>query len=234
MKLNYLKLTCVLALLGVAATASAQTSLLVGWTGYNSSSTTFPYAPSTLTAPVSSAVMNSSGLFALNDSPENRGLWGAGNNSTTLDTTTAPYLSWTINLTDGATITDAILFVNLARVSCTLSLRSSLDNYATSLVDLSSANSLLENYMIPVGTLNESVTYRLFVYDVATGYPTTSVAVGDAGCNAGLTTLGGTYNSEMDGDSTGLLGDVSAVPEPSTVALSVVCGLGLVFFRRRK
>jgi hypothetical protein len=231
MNLNYLKLTCVLALLGVAASASAQTSLLVGWTGYNSISTTFPYAPSTMTAPVSSAVMNSSGLFALDDS---RGLWGADNNSTTLDTTTAPYLSWTINLTGGATITDAILFVNLARASCTLSLRSSLDNYSTSLVDLSSAISWFQNYMIPVGTLNESVTYRLYVYDVPTSYPTTSVALGDEGCDPGNTTLGGTYNSEMYGNSAGLLGDVSAVPEPSTVALSVVCGLGLVFFRRRK
>jgi hypothetical protein len=230
MKVNYLKLICGLTLLGAAATTSAQTTLVAGWADYNSISQTFPYAATATGASVDSAIMNASNLYGIND---DRGLWGCINYATTLDTTTAPYLSWTINLGAGETVYDGTFFLNLAKNSCLVSLRSSLDNYATSIADLSGSYYNLQNFMVPVGTVTGSVTYRLYVYDVAAGTPSTSTMIGDEGCSSFLTTIGGTYDSAMNGDAAGLLG-TEVVPEPASVALAAVGGLGWLFLRRRR
>jgi hypothetical protein len=233
MKIKLLKFTCGLALLGVVTTASAQTSLVAGWNMYNSSAQTFPYAASTIDASVSSAAMNYAGLFGFDDI---RGRWASVNYNTTLDTATAPYLEWTINLNPGETVSDATFFINLAKVdsSTTLSLRSSLDDYGTSLEDLSSVDGSYQNYMFSVGTLSDSVTFRLYVYDVSDSQGTTSDDLYNVDCESYYPTIGGTYNADMRGDPAGLLGDITTVPEPSTLALAGLSGLGLLLYRRRK
>ena len=233
MKTNLLKLACGVALLGAVTSASAQTSLVAGWNMYNSSSQTFPYAASTIDASVSSAAMNYAGLFGFDDG---RGRWASTNHNATLDTATAPYLSWTVNLAPGTTVSDATFFINLAKVdsSTTLSLRSSLDNYGTSLGDLSSVDGSYQNYLFSLGTLSDSVTFRLYVYAVSAGKQTTSDDLYNVDCENYYTTYGGTYNADMHGDTAGLMGDITPVPEPTTLALAGLTGPGLLLFRRRK
>jgi hypothetical protein len=233
MKTNLLKLACGVALLGAVTSASAQTSLVAGWNMYNSSSQTFPYAASTIDASVSSAAMNYAGLFGFDDG---RGRWASTNHNATLDTATAPYLSWTVNLDPGETVSDAMFFIDLAKVdsSTTLSLRSSLDDYGTSLGDLSSVDGSYQNYMFSLGTLSDNVTFRLYVYAVSAGKQTTSDDLYNVDCFNASTTYGGTYNADMADYTAGLMGDITPVPEPTTLALAGLTGLGLLLFRRRK
>jgi hypothetical protein len=233
MKTKLLKLTLGIALFGTVTSASAQTSLVAGWNEYNSSSQTFPYAASTIDASASSAAMNYAGLFGFDDI---RGRWASTNYNTTLDTATAPYLSWTVNLASGTTVSDATFFIDLAKVdsSTTLSLRSSLDDYGTSLGDLSSVNSSYQNYMFSLGTLSDSATFRLYVYDVSAGKQTTSDDLYSVACFNASTTYGGTYNADMADYTAGLMGNITTVPEPSTLALAGLSGLGMLLFRRLK
>jgi hypothetical protein len=235
MKTKLLKLTLGLALFGAVTSASAQTSLVAGWAECNSSSQTFPYAASTINASVSSAVMNYAGLFGFNDS---RGIWGSTNYSTTLNTATAPYLSWTINLDPGTTVSNAKFFIDLAKLdsSTKLELRSSLDNYGASLGDLSSVNGSWQDYMFSLGeSLSGSVTFRLYLYDVSSYMQPTSEDIGSVDCfNGSAATFGDTYNANMADSAAGLLGNITTVPEPTTLALAGLSGLGLLLFRRRK
>jgi len=216
MKTNLTKLICGLILLGTAAAAPAQTNHLVGWDTYNASSQTFPYAALlAVDPPVSSAFMSYVGLTPVNSSPY--GTWGVSNHSSTLDIATAPYLQWTINLTADDTYSDLLFGVTMGETFSKQSphfnteLRSSLDNYSASLGDQFG----FANDSVSLGPpLTGSVTFRLYAYNVggsATGYLLD---------NSGRA---------------GLWGVVAPVPEPSTLALSVMGGLGgLLLFRRRK
>src|SRR5690606_32402553 len=75
--------------------AKAQTRA-VYFTGYNSSTASFPRpAAGFNSAVVSAGVINYSGLLTVNDS---RTVWNNPNTSATLDIGTAPYLSYTITM----------------------------------------------------------------------------------------------------------------------------------------
>jgi hypothetical protein len=235
MKKLILNLTLGVAVFGAASPTLAQTSLVAGWSMYNPSSQAFPYAASTIAPSVASASMNYAGLLTHND---NRGVWGSANGDTTLDTATAPYLSWTLTLDAGTTVSDPTFFINLAKVDGSgtqLDLRSSLDDYAVSLGSPSSVDGTYRNYMFPVGeSLCDSVTFRLYVYDVSPGMQTDSDNIYNVWCQSYYTTSGDTYNANMQGQTAGVLGNVTAVPEPSALALAGSGLLGLLLFRRRK
>lgn len=234
MKNNLLKLAGGVALLGAVATASAQTSLLVGWNMYNSSSQAFPYAASTTDPSVFSAAMDYSSLFTLDD---NRGFWGSDNHATTLDSAAAPYLSWTINLADGEAVINPTFFldVGLGDSTTQVEMRSSLDGYSASLGDMSSVDGSWHNYMFSLGqTLSGSVNFRMYVYDVSADQPSTSVDLGNVNCGSGSSTYGGSYNPDMQNYTAGLLGTVSPTPEPSTMVLAGLGGFGLLLLCRRK
>jgi PEP-CTERM motif len=217
LKTNLTKLICGLALLGTAAAAPAQTNQLVVWSGsYNASSQTFPYAAPVIDpSSVSSAFMNYVGLTPVNSSLYSE--WVVSNHSSTLDIATAPYLQWTINLTAADTFSDLWFDVYVgAPMSAprfNTELRSSLDNYSASLGDYQGA---FTNYVVSLEpTLTGSVTFRLYAYNV----------------------LGGSKNQPayLQDQRVVLNGVVAPVPEPSTLALSVMGGLGgLLLFRRRK
>jgi hypothetical protein len=233
MKNQILGLTLGLALLGAVITASAQSSLLAGWNMYTPSTQTFPYAASSTDASVSSASLDYAGLFGINDS---RGVWASTNYATTLDTATAPYLAWTITLDAGPTVADPTFFASLAKLdsSTKLELRCSLDDYASSLGDLSSVDGSYQNYLFPLaGPLSGSVTFRLYFYNVNPIYLPTYYNVFNAECASYYTTIGGTFDDNMNGKSAGLLGDIVPAPEPVTLALAGLSGLGLLLFRRK-
>ena len=216
MKTNLTKLICGLILLGAAATAPAQTNGLLYWSTYNASSQTFPYAAQVFDpSSVSSAFMNYVGLTPVNSYNE----WGVNNHSSMLDIATAPYLQWTINLTADDTFSYLIFGVTMGQFKSksgffNTELRSSLDNYSASLGDqvgVGVANTYEVSLEPP---LTGSVTFRLYAYNVPVSEP------------AGYL---------FDGGITFLDGVVAPVPEPSTLALSVMGGLGgLLLFRRRK
>jgi hypothetical protein len=216
LKTNLTKLICGLALLGAAAAAPAQTNLLLTWQPYNASSQTFPYAGTVVDpSSVSSAFMNYVGLTPVNSSPN--GKWGVSNHSSTLDIATAPYLQWTINLTAADTFSDLRFGFWMGTIKSKQSsgifnteLRSSLDNYSASLGDQVGAGVYGVSLEPP---LTGSVTVRLYAYNV----PVSDTA---------------DYIVDM---GAWLYGVVAPVPEPSTLALSVMGGLGgLLLFRRRK
>ena len=146
--------------------------------------------------------MNYAGLLTHND---NRGVWGSANGDTTLDTATAPYLSWTLTLDAGTTVSNPTFFINLAKVDGSgtqLDLRSSLDDYAVSLGSPSSVDGTYRNYMFPVGeSLSDSVTFRLYVYDVSPGMQTDSDNIYNVWCQSYYTTSGDTYNANMQGQN---------------------------------
>jgi hypothetical protein len=238
MRNNFAKLVCGLVLLGAVgpAVAAPLATLVAGWNQYTPSSQSFPYASSVLDASAASATMDYSGLFGLND---NRGVWSATNSDSTLDIATAPYLAWTLNLASGANVSNLRFFANLAKIDSNtkVELRSSLDNYATSLGDLSSVNGSYQNYLFSVpGVVSDSVTVRLFAYNVSAGFQPNWYDLFNVACYTGNTTFGGVYDANMDGRSAGFLATVAApVPEPSTLALSVLGVMGGWFkLRRRK
>jgi len=137
MKPKLITLICNLALLGTTATAPAQsTTLLADWSSYTPTDTTFPFA-ARLDAPlVSSASMDYHGLFG----GYYDGAWASTNYATTLNTTTAPYLEWTINFNAGANISNVTFFFGLGElpgITTKVNLRYSIDNYASSLGDFS-------------------------------------------------------------------------------------------------
>jgi hypothetical protein len=232
MKNQILGFTLGLTLFGAVITASAQSSLLAGWGGYNSIYTTFPFAAASADPSVSSAAMSYNGLFTINDG---RGVWAANNQATTLDVATAPYLAWTIAFNNGVEVTDASFFLNLAKLDDTteVQLRYSVDNFSSSLGDISSLNGDYQNYVFPLGdTLSGTVTFRLYMYDVSSIYADNVDYnnLYNIQCYSGFATYGGDYNDNMDGYSAGLV--AAPVPEPSTLALSAMGGL--LLFRRRK
>ncbi len=99
---------------------------------YNSSTASFPVsAAGVQSGVVTSATVNYSGLTTGNDS---RCVCSNPNASTTLNTGTAPYLSYTFNFASANITLDRFVMCGLAEfASTTLQLRWSVDNYASSL-----------------------------------------------------------------------------------------------------
>jgi hypothetical protein len=213
---------------------AAQTNL-VGWGSYNSATTTFPLAATSHAAAISSATLSYYQTFKLNDG---RGVWGAANQSTTLDVTTAPYIDWTINFNTGLGVTNAIFFLDLAKLDTPtkLQLSYSIDNYATSLGSLSSVNTSYQNFMFSLGStpLSGTVDFRLYFYDVSSRYATNSTYnnVYNVGCFSSYSTIGGTYSTYMNNFTAGLLGNITSIPEPAGCVLAGF-GLALCYFYRR-
>jgi hypothetical protein len=210
--------------------------LIADWNSYNSATTTFPLAASSLNSSMAGANLAYNNLFTINDS---RGVWSSSNQSATLDVLTAPYLQWTFNIKPGQEIDGATFFLNLAKLdsSTKLQLSYSLDDYASSLGDLSSVSSSYQNYMFSVGNLSGTVSFRLYAYDVSALYASNLnyANIYNAMDSSSYPTYGGTYNSLMNGASAGLLGTpvIAPVPEPSTFGLAGLGMATLAVLRRR-
>jgi hypothetical protein len=140
--------------------------------GYNSSTATFPIAAAGITSTVAtSATINFSGLTTYNDS---RCVWTNPNAATTLNTATAPYLSYTINFKSGHITFDRFVMTGLAEFStATLQLRWSVDNYASSLGQFTingSSYTLSSVNLSSQGSIavNGALVFRVYFYNTAT------------------------------------------------------------------
>lgn len=166
------KNTAIIALLFFFHEAGAQTRAIY-FTGYNSSTTSFPKAAAGFNSSVvSSGSINYSGLTTVND---NRTVWSNTNTSSTLDASTAPYLSYTINLNGTLSLSlDRFVMCGLAvfNSAVKLQLRWSVDNYATSLGEFSingSSYTLSSINLSSKGTVTaNSITFRVYFYNAST------------------------------------------------------------------
>lgn len=154
---------------------------------------------------------------------DSRTAWGSANTSSTLNVATAPYLSWTLGLSSPTRMSEFKLG-GFARADSTIvQLRSSADNFASSLGELNNASSNYTQYSIdlaPVGIVN-SVELRLYAYNTSAlyannGTPYDSIWLGSTG---------GAASVQITGE---------AVPEPSAGSLLVLGAGVLAVIRRRK
>ncbi len=149
--------------------AKAQTRAAY-FTGYNSSTASFPRpAAGFNSAVVSAGAINYSGLLTVND---NRTVWNNPNTSTTLDIGTAPYLSYTITMNGTVLLNpDRFVMCGLATFNAAmrLQLRWSVDNYAASLGEFSingSSYTLSSVNLNPQGSVSvSSIEFRVYFYN---------------------------------------------------------------------
>ena len=164
--------TAIIALLFFLHEVGAQTRA-VYFTGYNSSTTSFPKAAAGFNSSVvSSGSINYSGLTTVNDG---RTVWSNTNTSSTLDASTAPYLSYTINMNGTLSLSlDRFVMCGLAvfNSAVKLQLRWSVDNYATSLGEFTingSSYTLSSINLSSKGTITaSSITFRVYFYNAST------------------------------------------------------------------
>ena len=96
-------------------------------------------------------------------------------------------------------------------------LRSSADNYATSLADLSGVSGSYQTfYSSTLSGITYSITYRLYTYNVIDAWDSTYPAVFNLG-----TSFYGTVS-------------VAAAPEPTPLALAGLGGVGMWWYFRRR
>jgi len=160
-----------LFVLFITISAFAQTRAIY-FTTYNTATATFPYAAAGYTATaVSSGSLNYSGLVAVNDG---RTVWQNNNASTTLDISTAPYLSYTVNMNG----TKKFLFdrfvlcgVAVLNSSIKMQLRWSVDSYASSLGEFTTTSSSYRLTSVDLSSQGNitasSITFRIYCYNAA-------------------------------------------------------------------
>lgn len=214
-----MNLTVLIALLGVGflflETGNSAVVTLAQWSDYNTATATFPRSAEIKDASITTATASYSGLTPINNSP--RAIWQSTNTSSTVDIASAPYLSWTLGLS-GPTSFFAFIFGGLyANDGTLMDLRSSKDNFATSLALFDPNNSTFTQdakAISAVGTVSSpTIEFRAFVYNSNA-----------SGSNLYVTTSGAaSYGVQIRGE---------AVPEPSAGALLVLGFGGVVALRR--
>ena len=137
--------------------------VLAGWDTTNTATETYPYAATyKMNAYVSSASTNYSGIA--NDSNSNM-TWINSNSSASLDTATAPYLSFSMVLA-AATKFDRLVIPGLRMSTSKMQLRWSVDNYASSLGEITSGNGsdLLSSINLASTAMQATGTIEFRVY----------------------------------------------------------------------
>lgn len=155
-------LTCVLSNLLLA-----QSHELVYWGGSNTSTTFYPQSGEGLAPEVSSAEQNYNGLSTHDDF---RTAWFNPNNSPTVDPSTTPYLSYSLNLSKP---TDFDRFVMHGAgpfpSAVKMQLRWSEDNYASSLGEFTPGSSSYNLTSVDISDLapvfDGHVEFRIYFYD---------------------------------------------------------------------
>ncbi|SFH76633.1 T9SS type A sorting domain-containing protein [Halpernia frigidisoli] len=142
------------------------------WFLANTSTDTFPIsAQSKNNAVLTSAVLNYSGLGTVNDS---RGIFTSNNSAAALNISTAPYVSFILkNATTNSIRFDRFVIHALETFnrSVKLQLRSSVNNFATSLGEFTFA---APNYTLTsidltgLNTANATVEFRIYYFNAAT------------------------------------------------------------------
>jgi hypothetical protein len=180
MKSNYftqsIKKFLVIAFLFVVSIVNGQTKL-VHFGEYDSFSTTFPLAQPTSnfnTSLVSSASLNYGGSgITTNTIADTRGIWRITNSSTTLNTSTAPFLEYTVNFNGNANI-DFDRFVitggaNTGSAATKFELRWSVDNYGTNLGFFTLPNGSYTLTSVNLSSLNNftgnQIKFRVYIYN---------------------------------------------------------------------
>ena len=209
----------------VAATlVSSEAALIAGWNRHTTGSTSYPLSAASLdSTAVASATMSHEGLEVSTDT---RTVFTGRNPRAVIDLNT-DYLQFTVGINPGYTAELHKLRLTAATIAnLDLDVRSSADNYATSLgvIDLTGD---YVNYDIDLSSLGEvdgSITFRLY------GFNSTSAA-----WNGFYGVPAGTYPGYLatDGAPTTFFAVFgTAVPESSTMLLGAVGAFGLL--RRRR
>lgn len=162
-----------------------QVNAFVKWNAGNAISKTFPEAGEFLTDDISNSLFTISGITADDD---NRHFYYVQNNSTSLDISTAPFLSYRFDTLKPIQLDRFVIHGNTQR-TFTLELRSDLDGFQSTLGTFASASEYyqfssvnLKGMQIQTG---QSIEFRVFVYG------TTSRSL--------LSLGGGTYFEAADG-----------------------------------
>ena len=152
----------------------------VSWPSYNTFTQTFPLNGTLASSYFASAQLNYSGLVKNDDS---RTVWGNPNTSATLNTATAPFLSYTV-VTNTAITFDRFVYSGLAPTRASkLQVRWSVNNYATSLGEFTpngSSYTLTSVSLASAGSVaSGTITFRVYFY--AAGANPTNVYNSDTG-----------------------------------------------------
>ena len=158
---------------------------LLRWNDGNAINKTFPDPASFQSPDVSNAIFDFVNITTRDD---NRHFFDVNNTSATLDINTAPYISYTFDVVNTIDMDRMVVHGNTER-TFVLELRSSLDNFATTLGTFAAASDYyqfssvgLTGMTIPAGT---TVEFRAYVYNTT-------------GTNL-LALTGGTYFESADG-----------------------------------
>ena len=140
--------------------------VLAGWNSTNTVSQVYPYL-ATYTKPLN-VVSASNNYLGTTTSTDSDTKWINNNNASVLDIATSPYLSFTIT-NSVATKFDRLVFPGLSMTTSKIQLRWSIDNFATSLGEITSANgsSLLSSINLATTTtqLAGSIEFRTYFYN---------------------------------------------------------------------
>ncbi|WMW77971.1 LamG-like jellyroll fold domain-containing protein [Flavobacterium sp. 20NA77.7] len=151
--------------------------VLANWMGGNASSISFPYNGDYSNPITNGCSMNYSGITPQND---NRFFFTA-NPSSTLNTSTSPYISFTINAGSSSIDLDRIVFQSYAGASLNTSLRYSVDGYASNLGSITangSSYSLTSVDLNSLANISGTVEFRMYFYGNASA---TSIMLGSTG-----------------------------------------------------
>ena len=140
--------------------------VLAGWNITNTTSQVYPYAATyKMDAFVSSASNNYSGITTSSNSNM---AWVNNNSSASLDTATAPYLSFSIALA-AATKFERVVFPGLKMTTSKMQVRWNVDNYASSLGEIASGNGtdLLAsiNLVATAMQMSGTIEFRVYFYN---------------------------------------------------------------------
>ncbi|TDH27310.1 hypothetical protein EXU57_06890 [Segetibacter sp. 3557_3] len=159
-----LQVLLLLVLLGSITPLAAQPYRATWWSGYNSNTQVFPLNGSISSPYFTTSQLNYSGLTRYDD---NRTIWVNPNTSATLNTATAPYLSYTLN-TNATIRFDRFVLSGLAILgNSKLQLRWSVDGYASSLGEFSNNGSsyTLTSVSLPTTSIAAgSIVFRVYFY----------------------------------------------------------------------
>lgn len=160
---------------------------ILSWGCGNAAQKTFPESGTSLTTDTSNAIFSLNNITPRDD---NRHFFNVQNQNSVLDISTAPYLSYSFNINNQLQLDRMVVHGNTER-SFILELRSSIDNFSTSLGNFAPASTYYQYSSIDISSLNlpssGSVEFRIYIYN--------TTGTGD---NL-LSLSGGTYFESADG-----------------------------------